>query len=451
MEVGMIRRINIDDEMRTAYLSYAMSVIVARALPDARDGLKPVQRRILYAMHDMGLRAGSPYKKSARIVGEVLGKYHPHGDASVYETMARMAQDFSMRYLLVDGQGNFGSVDGDAPAAMRYTEARMAPLALDLMADIEKDTVNFGTNFDDTLTEPEVLPASAPNLLVNGASGIAVGMATSVPPHNLGEVVDALIYMLDRWTKLDDVTIKDLMRYVKGPDFPTGGIIIAAKDETEGLAAAYGTGRGKILVQAKAHVEDMGRGRSRIIVTELPYQTNKSALIERIADLARDGSLEGLSDLRDESDRQGMRIVIELQRTAEPDKVLRELYRRTPMQGTFSIINLALVNGEPRLLTLKQALRVFLDHRQEVVRRRSEYDLARARERAHILEGLLTALKHLDEVIKIIRNSRDGDDARARLIKRFKLSDAQTTAILEMPLKRLAALERRKIEDEHKE
>jgi DNA gyrase subunit A len=451
MEVGLIRQINIDNEMQTAYLSYAMSVIVARALPDARDGLKPVQRRILYAMHDMGLRAGSPYKKSARIVGEVLGKYHPHGDASVYEAMARMAQDFSMRYLLVDGQGNFGSVDGDAPAAMRYTEARLAPLALDLMADIEKETVNFAPNFDDTLTEPEVLPAAAPNLLINGASGIAVGMATSVPPHNLGEVVDALVYMLDRWTKLDDVTIEQLMRFVKGPDFPTGGIILRASGETEGLAAAYATGRGRITVQARAHVEDMGRGKSRIIVTELPYQINKSALIERIADLARDGSLEGLADLRDESDRQGMRIVIELQKSADPGTVIRQLYKRTPMQGTFSIINLALVNGEPRLLTLKQALRVFLDHRQEVVRRRSEFDLARARERAHILEGLLTALKHLDEVIKIIRAARDTDEARARLMRRFKLSQPQTDAILDMPLKRLAALERRKIEDEYKE
>ena len=451
MEVGLIRQINIDNEMQTAYLSYAMSVIVARALPDARDGLKPVQRRILYAMHDMGLRAGSSYKKSARIVGEVLGKYHPHGDASVYEAMARMAQDFSMRYLLVDGQGNFGSVDGDAPAAMRYTEARMAPMALDLMADIEKDTVGFGPNFDDTLTEPTVLPAAVPNLLVNGASGIAVGMATSVPPHNLGEVVDALIYMLDRWTKLDDVTIRELMRFVKGPDFPTGGIILHAADDTQGLAAAYGTGRGRITVQARAHVEDMGRGKSRIIVTELPYQTNKSALIERIADLARDGSLEGLADLRDESDRQGMRIVIELKNTADPGQVIRQLYKRTPMQGTFSIINLALVNGEPRLLTLKQALRVFLDHRLEVVRRRSEFDLARARERAHILEGLLTALKHLDEVIKIIRAARDTDEARAKLMRRFKLSQLQTDAILDLPLKRLAALERRKIEEEYKE
>jgi len=451
MEVGLIRQINIDSEMQTAYLSYAMSVIVARALPDARDGLKPVQRRILYAMHDMGLRAGSPYKKSARIVGEVLGKYHPHGDASVYEAMARMAQDFSMRYLLVDGQGNFGSVDGDAPAAMRYTEARLAPMALDLMADIEKETVDFGPNFDDTLTEPTVLPAAVPNLLVNGASGIAVGMATSVPPHNLGEVVDALIYMLDRWTKLDDVSVDELMRFVKGPDFPTGGIILRAADETEGLAAAYATGRGRITVQARAHVEDMGRGKSRIIVTELPYQTNKAALIERIADLARDGSLEGLADLRDESDRQGMRVVIELKNTADPGQVIRQLYKRTPMQGTFSIINLALVNGEPRTLTLKQTLRVFLDHRQEVVRRRSEFDLARARERAHILEGLLIALKFLDEVIKIIRAAHDTDEARARLMRRFKLSQPQTDAILDMPLKRLAALERRKIEDEYKE
>jgi len=451
MEVGLIRRINIDNEMQTAYLSYAMSVIVSRALPDARDGLKPVQRRILYAMYDMGIRADTAYKKSARIVGEVLGKYHPHGDASVYEAMARMAQDFSLRYLLVDGQGNFGSVDGDAPAAMRYTEARLGQMALDVLVDIEKDTVDFSANFDDTLTEPRVLPSAIPNLLVNGASGIAVGMATSVPPHNLGEVCDALIYMLDRWAKLDDVTIDNLMKFVKGPDFPTGGVIIKAKDDTEGLAAAYGSGRGRILVQAKVHVEDMGRGKSRIIVTELPYQTNKSSLIERIADLARAGSLEGLADLRDESDRQGMRIVIELQKTADADKVIRDLFKRTPLQGTFSIINLALVNGEPRLLTLKQSLRVFIDHRLEVVKRRSEYDLARAKDRAHILEGLLTALKFLDEVIKIIRAARDTDEARVKLSKRFKLSDAQTTAILDMPLKRLAALERKKIEDEHKE
>ncbi|MGQ0600379.1 MAG: DNA topoisomerase (ATP-hydrolyzing) subunit A, partial [Anaerolineales bacterium] len=448
MEIGLIRRINIDNEMQTAYLSYAMSVIVARALPDARDGLKPVQRRILFAMHDMGLRPDSAYKKSARIVGEVLGKYHPHGDASVYEAMARMAQDFSMRYLLVDGQGNFGSVDGDAPAAMRYTEARLARMAMELMADIEKNTVDFTGNFDDTLTEPSVLPATVPNLLINGASGIAVGMATSIPPHNLGEVIDALIYMLDRWQKLDDVSTPDLMRHVKGPDFPTGGLII---DDGEGLRAAYGTGRGRITVQAKMHVEDMGRGRSRLIISELPYQTNKSALIERIADLVRDGTIEGIADLRDESDRQGMRVVIELAKTAEPNAIIKDLYKRTPLQGTFSIINLALVNGEPRTLPLKQTLRVFVDHRLEVVKRRSEYDLARAKERAHILEGLLIALKHLDEVVRIIRASRDTDEARGKLIKRFKLSELQANAILDMPLKRLARLEREKIEDEHKE
>jgi DNA gyrase subunit A len=448
MEIGLIRKINIDNEMQTAYLSYAMSVIVARALPDARDGLKPVQRRILYAMHDMNLRPEGPYKKSARLVGEVLGKYHPHGDASVYEAMARMAQDFSMRYVLVDGQGNFGSVDGDQPAAMRYTEARLKAMAMDLMADIEKDTVDFAPNFDDTLTEPGVLPSAIPNLLVNGASGIAVGMATSIPPHNLGEICDALIFMLERWARLDDVTVGDLMKYVKGPDFPTGGVIL---DDPEGLAAAYGSGRGRITVQAKAHVEDMGRGKSRIIVSELPYQINKASLIERIADLARDGALEGLADLRDESDRQGMRIVVELQKTADPNQVIRDLFKRTPMQGTFSIINLALVNGEPRLLTLKQALRVFLDHRLEVTRRRSEFDLTRAKERAHILEGLLTALKFLDEVIRIIRGARDTDEARAKLIRRFKLSDVQAAAILDLPLKRLAALERKKIDDEHKE
>jgi DNA gyrase subunit A len=426
MEVGLIRKIDI-------------------------DGLKPVQRRILYAMHDMNLRADSAYKKSARIVGEVLGKYHPHGDASVYEAMARMAQDFSMRALLVDGQGNFGSVDGDAPAAMRYTEARLAPISMDLMADIEKDTVDFSPNFDDTLTEPSVLPAAVPNLLINGAAGIAVGMATSIPPHNLGEVCDALIFMLDQWSKLDDVSVESLMRFIKGPDFPTGGVILKSKDETEGLAAAYGSGRGRIVVQAKAHIEDMGRGRSRIIVTELPYQVNKASLIERIAELARDGALEGLADLRDESDRQGMRIVIELQKTAEPDKLLHALFKRTPMQGTFSIINLALVGGEPRFLTLKQMLKVFVDHRLEVVRRRSVFDLARARERAHILEGLLVALKNLDAVIRLIRGSKDTDEARLKLMKRFKLSELQATAILDMPLRRLAALERKKIEDEYKE
>jgi len=446
-----IRKINIDTEMQSAYLSYAMSVIVSRALPDARDGLKPVQRRILYAMHDMGIAPDSPYKKSARIVGEVLGKYHPHGDAAVYDTMARMAQDFSMRCLLVDGQGNFGSIDGDAPAAMRYTEARLARPAGEMLADIQKDTVDFVPNFDDTLEEPEVLPAALPNLLINGATGIAVGMATSIPPHNLGEVVDACLHLLTHWTKMDDVTVEDLMKFIKGPDFPTGGVIVRSESEEEGLAAAYGTGRGKILVQAKVHVEEMERGRSRIIVAELPYQTNKSSLIERIAELARDGRIEGLADLRDESDRQGMRIVIELTKTADPNAIINLLFKHTPMQGTFSINLLALVGGEPRTLTLKQTLRVFLDHRLEIVRRRSEFDLARAKERAHILEGLLAALKHLDEVIRIIRGSRDTDDARAKLIRRFKFSDAQTTAILDMPLRRLAQLERQKIEDEYKE
>jgi len=451
MDAGLIRKVDIEHEMQSAYLSYAMSVIVSRALPDARDGLKPVQRRILYAMYDMGIRPDTPYKKSARIVGEVLGKYHPHGDAAVYDTMARLAQDFSMRTLLVDGQGNFGSIDGDAPAAMRYTEARLHRAAAEMLDTIDKDTVDFIANFDDTLTEPEVLPASLPNLLINGATGIAVGMATSIPPHNLGEVIDALLYMLQQWTKLDDVSVEQLMKFIQGPDFPTGGVILKSTDEEEGLAAAYGSGKGKIVVQAKVHVEEMERGRSRIIVAELPYQTNKASLIERIAELARDGKLEGLADLRDESDRQGMRIVVELSKTADPDQVVADLFKHTPMQGTFSINLLALVGGEPRTLTLKQALRVFLDHRLEVMKRRSEFDLARAKERAHILEGLLVALKHLDEVIRIIRNSKDTDEARTRLMKRFKLTELQTNAILDMPLKRLAQLERQKIEDEYKE
>ena len=347
MELGLVKRIDIDQEMQQAYLDYAMSTIVARALPDARDGLKPVHRRILYAMYDMGLRADSPYKKSARIVGEVLGKYHPHGDSAVYEAMARMAQDFSMRTLLIDGQGNFGSIDGDPPAAMRYTEARLAAPALDILTDIGKNTVDFAPNFDDTLTEPTVLPASIPNLLVNGATGIAVGMSTSIPPHNLGEVVDALVYMLERWEKLDDISVGQLMNFVEGPDFPTGGVIVQQKGE-EGLEAAYGSGRGRVSIQAKVHIEEMERGKSRLIVTELPYMVNKSSLIERIAELARDGHLDGLSDLRDESDRQGMRIVLEMTKNADPEVVLRELYKRTPMQTTFGINLLALVDGEPR-------------------------------------------------------------------------------------------------------
>lgn len=450
MELGIVKKIDIDTEMQQSYLDYAMSVIVARALPDARDGLKPVQRRILYAMYDMGIRADTPYKKSARIVGEVLGKYHPHGDSAVYEAMARMAQDFSLRTLLVDGQGNFGSVDGDPPAAMRYTEARLTPAALDILFDLHKNTVNFTANFDDTLEEPNVLPAAIPNLLVNGATGIAVGMATSIPPHNLSEIVDALVYMINRWEKLDDIDVEQLMKFVQGPDFPTGGLIIQEKGE-EGIEHAYGSGRGKVTVQAKAHVEEMERGKNRIIVTELPYMVNKSSLIERIAELARDGNIEGLSDLRDESDRQGMRIVVELTKNANPEIVLRDLYKRTPMQTTFSINLLALVDGEPRTLTLKQALRVYVDHRLTVVKKRAEFDLEKAKARAHILEGYLIALKHLDELIELIRSSSDVETARAKLMKRYKLSELQATAILDMQLRRLAALERKKIETEYKE
>jgi DNA gyrase subunit A len=450
MELGLVRKIDIDQEMQQAYLDYAMSVIVARALPDARDGLKPVQRRILFAMYDMGIRADSPYRKSARIVGEVLGKYHPHGDQSVYDAMARMAQDFSMRTILVDGQGNFGSVDGDPPAAMRYTEARLAAPALDLLADIGRDTVDFSDNFDGTLTEPVVLPSALPNLLVNGATGIAVGMATNIPPHNLGEIADACVYMLEKWEKLDDINVEHLMDFVQGPDFPTGGIIIEQKGE-EGIEAAYGKGRGRVTIQANAHIEEMERGKSRIIVTELPYQVNKSSLIERIAELVRDGHLEGITDLRDESDRQGLRIVIELTKNVEPEKVLGALYKRTPMQSTFSVNLLALVDNEPRLLNLKQALRVYLEHRLVVIKRRSEFDLQKAQARAHILEGLMVALKHLDEIITLIRNSPDVEAARVRLMKRYRLSDLQANAILEMQLRRLAALERKKIESEYKE
>lgn len=451
MEIGLVRKIDIEEEMQQAYLDYAMSVIVARALPDARDGLKPVHRRILYAMYDMGLRQNSAYKKSARVVGEVLGKYHPHGDGAVYDAMARMAQDFSMRLQLVDGQGNFGSVDGDAPAAMRYTEARLTNAAQDILTDIQKNTVDFTPNFDDTLSEPSVLPAAIPNLLVNGATGIAVGMATNIPPHNLSEVVDACVYMLEHWAKLDDITVDDLMAFIKGPDFPTGGLILAPQSAEEGLPAAYGTGRGRITVQARAHMEEMSRGRERIIITELPYMTNKATLIERIATLAREGDVEGLTDLRDESDRNGMRIVIELSKNAEPEKVLARLYKKTPMQGTFGIIILALVDGEPRLLSLKQALQVYLEHRLEIVRRRSQHDLDKAEQRAHILEGLRVALNNLDEVIDLIRKAADVDAARERLMKRFKLSDVQAQAILDMPLRRLAALERKKIDLEYKE
>ena len=346
MEIGLVKQVNIDSEVRESYLSYAMSVIVSRALPDARDGLKPVQRRILYAMYDMGLRPNLPFKKSARVVGEVLGKYHPHSDTAVYDAMVRLAQDFSMRYTLVDGQGNFGSIDGDAAAAMRYTEARLSNMGYDMLEDIEKNTVNFTANFDDSLSEPAVLPATIPNLLVNGSSGIAVGMATSIPPHNLGEVIDALTFMIDEWDRLDDVSLSDLMRFIKGPDFPTGGLIFRYREkggvETDAIASAYATGRGRVTVRAKAHVEEMGRNKSRIVITELPYQANKTNLLGRIADLHRDGKIEGLTDMRDESDRNGMRIIIETTRNVEPEEVLAELFRLTPMQSTFSISLLAL-------------------------------------------------------------------------------------------------------------
>ncbi len=459
MEVGIVRQVDIDQQMQEAYLDYAMSVIVSRALPDVRDGLKPVHRRILYAMHDMGLRSNQPYKKSARIVGEVLGKYHPHGDAAVYESMARMAQDFSMRMPLVDGQGNFGSIDGDPPAAMRYTEARMAPLASEVMTDIDKATVDFTDNFDSSLTEPSVLPTKMPNLLVNGASGIAVGMATSVPPHNLNEVCDALIFMIDQMSKNKDVDIDKLLAFIKGPDFPTGGILYryatsTKKDVTETndlIKTAYAVGRGRITVQAKVHIEEMSRNRHRLVITELPYQTNKANLTEKIADLARDGKIEGLADLRDESDRQGMRLVIELTRTVDPRDILKQLFKMTPLQSTFSINMLALVEGEPRLLPLKQSLRLFIEHRQEIITRRSRYELDKAKQRAHVLEGLRIALANLDDIIAAIRSSRTVETARKNLRTKFKLSNIQAGAILDMPLRRLAALERKKIEAEYKE
>jgi DNA gyrase subunit A len=431
--------------MRDAYLDYAMSVIVSRALPDARDGLKPVQRRILYAMHDLGLRPNSAYKKSARIVGEVLGKYHPHGDTAVYNAMARMAQDFSLRYPVVDGQGNFGSIDGDNPAAMRYTEARLDQIATELLVDIDKDTVDWVDNFDGALQEPSVLPARLPNLLLNGSSGIAVGMATNVPPHNLGELCDALIYMIDRWDKLDQVVLEDLMAHVKGPDFPTGGVIVGR----DGITQAYATGRGRIIVRAKAAIEEMDGGRHRIAITEIPYQINKTTLLERIAKLVRSDRLPSISDLRDESDRHGLSIIIELKRGTQPRTALNRLFKYTPLQTTFGVQTLALVNGEPQLLSLKHALQIYVEHRRDVLIRRTRYELEKAQRRAHILEGLLIALDHLDAVIQTIRQSPDVPTARERLIERFALTEAQAQAILDMPLRRLAALERQKIEDEY--
>ena len=445
--IGLVRAQPIVDEMRASYLDYAMSVIVARALPDARDGLKPVHRRILYAMHDMGLAPSTPYKKSARIVGEVLGKYHPHGDTAVYDAMARMAQNFSLRYPLVDGQGNFGSVDGDSPAAMRYTEARLARIADPMLQDIEMDTVDWKNNFDDSLEEPIVLPAMLPNLLVNGTSGIAVGMATNIPPHNLTEIANAIVFVLDEWERRDEIGLEELMTFVKGPDFPTGGIILG----TEGIKQALATGRGKILVRAKTEIEEMRSERFRILVTEIPYQVNKSMLIERMAELVREGKLDQISDLRDESDRTGMRIVIELKRGAAPKKVRNQLFKHTVLQTSFGVNTLALVNGEPATLGLRRALIIYVDHRFEVLTRRTQYQLAKARERAHILEGLRIALEFLDEVIRLIRGSDSAEAARTGLMERFGLSQVQAQAILDMQLRRLAALERQKIEDEYQE
>jgi DNA gyrase subunit A len=435
--------IHIEEEVKDSYLNYAMSVIVGRALPDVRDGLKPVHRRILYAMQELNLDHSKPYKKCARIVGEVLGKYHPHGDVAVYDTLVRMAQDFSLRYPLVDGQGNFGSVDGDAAAAMRYTEARLAAIADELLADIDKETVNFGPNFDSSLKEPLLLPATLPNLLVNGSSGIAVGMATNIPPHNLSEVADAIIYLLDH----PEAEPKDLMRYVKGPDFPTGGIICGKN----GIREAYATGRGKLMVRARATVEHQKNGKDLIVITEIPYQVQKSSLIESIAALVDDKKIEGISDIRDESDKDGMRVVVELKRDAESQIVLNQLFKHTQLEGTFGIIMLALVENRPRVLNLRQMLDYYIEHRKVIIRRRTQFELDKALKRAHILEGLKIALKFIDRIIKTIKTSKNTEQAKERLMKEFELSEIQSQAILEMQLQRLTALERDKIDAEYME
>jgi len=462
---GSIRPAKIEEEMRASYLDYAMSVIVARALPDIRDGLKPVQRRILYAMSELSLRPGSRYKKSARIVGEVLGKYHPHGDAPVYEAMVRLAQDFSMRYPLVDGQGNFGSVDNDPPAAMRYTEARLAAIAEETLADIDRDTVDLAPNFDDSLQEPKVLPSRLPNLLVNGATGIAVGMATNIPPHNLGEVCDAIAYLIDK----PEASTSDLTQIVKGPDFPTGGVIFRYErvrkqpsdgergqgplyEKQDAIKAAY-EGKGRIIMRACTHTEEMAKsGRQQIIITELPYQVNKAALVEKIAELVKGRRVEGIADLRDESDRHGIRVVIELKREGQTRQILNSLYKHTAMQSTFAVNMLALVDGQPRTVGLKRILDCFVNHRREVIRRRSLFELKKAQEREHILQGLLVALDHLDQVIQTIRRSQSAEQAKERLMRApFRLSDRQAQAVLDMQLRRLARLERQKIQDEYAE
>ena len=435
--------IEISQEMKKSYIDYSMSVIVGRALPDVRDGLKPVHRRILYSMIEQGITPDKPYRKSARIVGDVLGKYHPHGDSSVYMAMVKMAQDFATRGLLVDGQGNFGNVDGDSPAAMRYTEARMSRLATELLRDIDKETVDFGPNFDESLQEPLVLPARYPNLLVNGSNGIAVGMATSIPPHNLGEVIDATVHYIDN----RDCTTEDLMEHIAGPDFPTGAMIIG----TEGIKEAYRTGRGKVRVRARAEIEELPKGKQQIVITEIPFQVNKSRLVERIADLVRDKKIEGISDLRDETNRHGIRVVIELKRDVNANIILNNLYKHSQLEETFSIINLAIVDKTPKVLNLKQYLECYVDHQKDVITRRTQFELKKAQARAHILEGLKIALDNIDRVISIIRGSENGQIAKEKLIEEFALSDIQAQAILDMRLQRLTGLERDKIDNEYNE
>ena len=441
--IDKIVGINIEDEMKNCYIDYAMSVIVSRALPDVRDGLKPVQRRILYSMGEMNLEPNKPYKKSARIVGDTMGKYHPHGDSSIYQAMVRMAQNFSMRYLLVDGHGNFGSVDGDEAAAQRYTEARMSRISLEMLADIDKNTVDFVPNYSEEVKEPTVLPARVPNLLINGSSGIAVGMATNIPPHNLSEIMDGIVKMIDNYTEQKgETSVEELMEVIQGPDFPTGGIIMGRS----GIRSAYRTGRGKIRVRAISEIEPMQNGRERIVVTEIPYQVNKARLIEKIADLVKEKRVDGISDIRDETNRKGMRIVIELKKDANTSVVLNNLYKYTQLEESFGVIMIALVNNKPEILNLKQILEEYLKHQKEVITRRTQFDLEKAEKRAHILQGLRIALDNIDEVIHIIRSSYD--DAKAKLMEHFGLSEVQSQAILEMQLRRLQGLEHEKIDKE---
>ena len=440
---GKIVPVNIEQEMKKSYIDYAMSVIIGRALPDVRDGLKPVHRRILYSMYETGITPDKPYKKSANVVGHVLGNYHPHGDTAVYDTLVRMAQDFSYRYPLIDGHGNFGSVDGDSAAAMRYTESKMAKIAMELLKDINKETVDFTPNYDEARLEPVVMPSKVPNLLINGSTGIAVGMATNIPPHNLGEVIDGVIDVIDN----PEISIDGLMKKIKGPDFPTAGTILG----TEGIKKAYRTGRGSIKIRAKAEIESLNNGKTRIIVTELPYQVNKAKLIEKIAELAREKKIEGITDLRDESDRKGMRMVVELRKDVNPNVLLNQLYKHTQLQESFGVIMLAIVDGAPKVLNLKQVLEHYINHQRNVIVRRTKYDLKKAEERAHVVEGLRIALKNLDAIIKLIRSSKNTEEAKINLISSFGLTDIQAQAILDMRLQRLTALEREKLENEYKE